>query len=178
VRWSIIVGLFAACVVAACAARKPIALNQGLHVQVVEFDTRKARVLSWDDQIEPLGFETAQRIANALRIEYGIDAIAVRANEPADADLVVTGQVTTIDGGSRGARWAVGWLGTSAGAVYFGVGGSVRRSDGSLVDSFALEERAKWGAAGGNTIEMMHECVEWVSERVARMVATGDYARE
>lgn len=178
-RASIIVGVLLAAVVAACAARKPIAVNQGRHVQVVEFDTRNARVLSWDDAIEPLGFEVAQRIANVLRIEHGMDATAVRPHElTADADLVVTGQVTTIDGGSRGARWVSGWLGTGAGAVYFGVRGAVRRPDGSRVGEFTMEERAKWGAAGGNTIEMMHECVEWVAQRVARMVATGTYERE
>jgi len=145
----------------------------GQKVEVQEFAVKGAAVSSYDAPTDTLGMEVAQKIAKSLR-EGGVDAGAIPVGGPPVAKIIVEGQVTWIDGGSRALRYFFG-LGFGAGAARFAVRGKVRRADGQVLGMFAEERWATWGIFGGDTVTLMHECVDSVALNVANMITTGEY---
>src|SRR5437773_1039002 len=115
----VIAGLLALAVVAGCAGVKRITPESpvfGLVVDVREFNVNRTHVTSFDGATDSFGLQVAQAIAQELR-ERGVEAQVLRSGTPS-GKVVVDGDVTLIDGGSRALRY---WIGFGAGAAIFGV---------------------------------------------------------
>ncbi len=141
----------------------------GLTVQVREFE------LSTDPSHPPptSGTTVAQRLVRDLQ-QAGVNA---RLASPASrADLVLEGQVTRSERGSRGLRYLAGiWTDQRTGAARFAVTGHAVRPDGTLVGEFTAKRRAGFGLFGGDGDTLLNNCMDAVAEDVADMVITGRY---
>jgi hypothetical protein len=149
----------------------PTSPISGLKTQVAEFDMSSVRVSSYEVATDAFGLEVAQKVAQALH-EGGVDADTSPRGAPAMGKVMVEGQVTLIDGGSRALRY---WVGFGAGATKFAVRGRVRTADGKVLGEFSDERRSGFGMFGGDTETLMHRCVESVAYDVANMIITGEY---
>ena len=176
------VGLIAGCT-PAVKHLVPGSPLDGQKVEVQEFAVKGAAVSNYDAPTDTLGMEVAQKIAKLLR-EGGVDARAIPSGGPPMAKIIVEGQVTEIDGGSRALRWissgggVFGGGGFGAGSARFAVRGKVRRADGEVLRVFADERWSEPGffgyIFGGDTETIMHECVDTVALDIANIITTGD----
>ena len=144
---------------------------QGRHITVQEFGLAGASIHN-PESTTAMGLAIAEQIAARLDA-LGIAAAAIpsRATPPA-GDVVVGGDVTLIEAGSRAQRY---WVGFGAGAAKFGVRGWVR--DGSPTD-LATFQRERWsgfGIFGGSSVNLVQQCMEAVARDIAKMIETGKY---
>ena len=79
-----------------------------------------------------------------------------------------------IDGGNRAARYLVGF---GAGGASMTVKGSLRGADGQTVGEFTDGRNAAFGMFGGDSVALVHRCVESVADDVATMIVTGKYEK-
>src|SRR5882724_3770217 len=109
------------------------AVLQGARIAVFEFRVAEtADVTRYRDSYDGLGMLVAQRIADQLRA-HDRNAAAIPAGRPVDADLVVSGNITRIDGGNRALRVLIGM---GAGGSSCAVGGDLARADGTRLGTF------------------------------------------
>lgn len=139
-------------------------------ISVVEFGLEGARV-TYNAPYETFGLAVAEEIAAALR-KRGHVAHAIPAGGEVTGSIVVTGNVTRIDAGSRAQRY---WVGFGAGAAKFGVEGGVKKADGNEVVRFSDERWSGFGVFGGNSISLVRKCLRAVGQDVAKMIDTGEY---
>ena len=113
---------------------------KGLFVQVQELDASKAIVRDYSDPVQPYGLQTSQAIVEALQ-EAGINAALATTDTPLRGQVIVEGRITLIEGGDTTTRVLLGGFGP-AGTTCFGVAGTARRADGTLVGEFAVDRLA------------------------------------
>jgi hypothetical protein len=133
----------------------------------------RTRIEGYDAPTEALASRLATAVAEALQ-ERGKSASSGPAGSPATADVLVTGRVTEIDGGSRAKR-AI--LGMGAGHAEFSVEGEVVRSDGTVMGRFQ-DSRGSVGSigiGGGSNESVIDKCIQAVAEDIADMVVSGTY---
>lgn len=143
-------------------------------------------VSRYPEDIDEFGMVVAERAADQLR-RLQRDATALAKDRAAvPGDLSVTGRVTKIDGGSRGARVAatllLGWGFTS-----YGIGGStcavegqVTRPDGTVVITFHQELKKRstgwfWAFYGESSRRQIGACLRRIAINIGYLVATGSY---
>ncbi len=168
--------LAVAIIAAGCAAR-PMAPKVG-KIAVVQFEVndRVTAVSKYDAAYSDLGIAVANRIAEILRARER-DAIAIGSNDPVEADLVVTGRITRMDGGNRALRALIGF---GAGGSTCGVAGEVTRADGTIVGTFSEQQKRKatgyfWARYGESAERQIKACLQSVGTAVAVMVDEGRY---
>jgi hypothetical protein len=162
---------------AACSAGpRPNVLAPGTRVAVEEFALAEdVSVQRFDGgPLDEVGSKIAEATALQLRARR-CDATAVPfPSKAADADLVVSGLVTKIDGGSLGKRrarmialWVFCWpcalLTMDAGAAWFTVEGVTHRPDGTEVGRFRFQ-----GKGGGGSHE---HATNQASQRIGAAIA-------
>lgn len=138
-------------------------------IAVVEFDQASANV-QYNGPHDTFGLVVAQEIASRLG-KLGHNAKAVPAAGRHDAQTVVTGRVTRIEGGNRAARYFVGF---GAGAAKVGVVGSVREGNREVA-SFSHERWSGVGVFGGASASLLQKCLRAIGADVAKMIDTGQY---
>ncbi len=140
-------------------------------VIVREFDTTGVMVENMAEPIAPLGRRVSEAIVENLGWwEY--DASMARDAAPGPGKLLVEGRITSVDGGSRAARWAAAGM---AGAVSFSVQGRVIGEDGLIVADFDSTQTGSWGAFGGSYEGLLASCISGIGAEVAEMIVEGEY---
>jgi hypothetical protein len=147
----------------------------GLQVQVREFDASSAEVRNYSEPVQPYGLQTAQAIVEALR-QAGVDAEFASGSAPPRAQVIVEGNVTLVEGGDTTTRLFLGGVGP-AGATHFGVQGTVRRADGTLLGQFAVDRLAWMDLWWPSADRLLSRASRVVGYDVATMITTGRYSR-
>jgi hypothetical protein len=157
------------------------------HIAVEEFEVGPSvtAVSRYDASVDDLGQQTAKVVARYLKGSRSDAAVVPKGATPS-GDLIVSGRVTRIDGGSRAGRIAVsllfgfGLTSYGAGGATCGVEGEVRRADGSPVGSFSFEAKRKatgyfWVRYGESSERQITACLQSVAAQVAESVRTNHY---
>jgi hypothetical protein len=147
----------------------------GLQVQVREFDASSAEVRNYSEPVQPYGLQTAQAIVEGLR-QAGVDAELAPSGVPPHAQVIVEGNITLVEGGNTTARLFLGGVGP-AGATHFGVQGTVRRADGTLLGQFAVDRLAWMDLWWPSAHRLLSRASRVVGYDVATMITTGRYSR-
>lgn len=140
-------------------------------IAVMEFDQAGAEV-DYSGPHDGFGLMVAESVASRLR-RLGHDAKAIPASGRHDAQTVVTGRLTLIDGGSRSTRY---WVGFGAGAAKLSIAGSVREGNREVA-SFSRERWSGTGVFGGASASLLEKCARAVGADVAEMIDTGRYTK-
>jgi hypothetical protein len=91
------------------------------------------------------------------------------ASAPADANtLIVEGQFTELDPGSRAKRYFVGF---GAGKAAVAVKGTVKDGSGKLLATFTQRRVATMGAAGGDSVKKMTGDCKSIGEDIAKFLS-------
>jgi hypothetical protein len=146
---------------------------RGLLVQVREFDANKAVVRNYSEPVQPYGLQTAQAIVEALQ-EAGVNAEIATADTPLRGQVIVEGRVTLIEGGDTTTRVLLGGFGP-AGTTRFGVAGTARRSDGTLLGEFAVDRLAWMDIWWPSADRLLTRAAKVIGYDVAEMIITGRY---
>jgi len=130
-------------------------------------------VRGYDDPPEQAGLHLAEAVAAGLR-KRGWQAAVVGAGERPDAQFLVTGRITKINGGSRSKR-AI--LGMGTGHASFRAEGEVRGAGNRVVGTFGDERGSigRVGYRGGRNEFVVGLCVDRVGDDIAEMIAKGRY---
>ena len=130
-------------------------------------------VRGYDDPPQQAGLHLAEAVAAGLR-KRGWQAAVVGAGERPDAQFLVTGRITKINGGSRSKR-AI--LGMGTGHASFRAEGEVRGAGNRVVGTFGDERGSigRVGYGGGSNEFVVGLCVDRVGDDIAEMIATGRY---
>lgn len=170
-RRAVIVG----CLVLAAACSSPRAriagpTVTGQRIAVLEFSS-EGTVVKYNEPHDTFGLALAEAIADELR-KRGHQATAVRRDAAPDADVLVRGRMTEIDGGSRALRY---WVSFGAGAAKFGAEGDVVRADGTPVATFWDGHGSGFGFFGGTSADLLQKCIRRTGMEIAKMIDTGSY---
>jgi hypothetical protein len=144
-----------------------------LLVQVRELDASKAVVRNYSEPVQPYGLQTAQAIVEALQ-EAGVNAEIATADTPLRGQVIVEGRVTLIEGGDTTTRVLLGGFGP-AGTTRFGVAGTARRSDGTLLGEFAVDRLAWMDIWWPSADRLLTRAAKVIGYDVAEMIITGRY---
>ena len=171
-RLGALLGLaFASLLSTGCAGSRPHA-PAGEQITIIEFSVADAVWINYDAPHEPVGMILAEEIAGDLR-RRGRLAEAIPAKATPHGDIIVSGRVTRINGGSRAKRALIAM---GAGHASFGAEGEARRPDGSKVARFTTERgTAGKGWFGGSNEENVDRCIRRVGLEIAEMIDTGQY---
>jgi hypothetical protein len=153
-------------------ANSPI---KGLFVQVKELDASKAVVRDYSDPVQPYGRMTAEAIVEALQ-EAGIRAELAATDAPLKGEVIVEGRITLIEGGDTTARVLLGGFGP-AGTTRFGVAGTARRANGTLVGEFAVNRLAWADLWWPSADRLLSRAARVIGYDIAEMVVTGRYTK-
>jgi hypothetical protein len=155
------------------ATNSPI---KGLFIQVRELDASKAVVRDYSDPVQPYGLQTSQAIVEALQ-EAGIKAEMVTADgAPSRAQVIVDGRITLIEGGDTTTRVLLGGFGP-AGTTRFGVAGTARRADGTILGEFAVDRLAWMDLWWPSADRLLSRAARVIGYDVAEMIITGRYTK-
>jgi Domain of unknown function (DUF4410) len=104
----------------------------------------------------------ADSLVASLNEEGGFKgaSLAEGASTDAASTLVVEGQFTELDPGSRAKRYFVGF---GAGKAAVAVSGTVKDGAGTLLATFKQRRVATMGAAGGDSIKKMTDIAKFLS---------------
>jgi hypothetical protein len=147
----------------------------GLLVQVRELDASRASVRDYSDPVQPYGLQTSEAIVEALQ-EAGVQAEIITANVPVRGQVIVEGYVTVIDGGNTTSRFLLGGFGP-VGATRFGVAGTARQADGTLLGEFAVERLAWMDIWWPSADRLLSRAARVIGYDVADMIVTGHYSK-
>jgi uncharacterized protein YqgQ len=174
--------LFAALLVFLMSGCGPIAITpianspvKGLFVQVKELDASNAIVRDYSDPVQPYGRMTAEAIVEALQ-EAGIRAELATIDAPLRGEVIVEGRITLIEGGDTTARVLLGGFGP-AGTTRFGVAGTARRANGTVVGEFAVNRLAWADLWWPSADRLLSRAARVIGYDIAEMVVTGRYAK-
>jgi len=152
----------------ACRAPLPTLLAKETRVAIVEFAVAEdAKIARYNAPYDTIGRELADWIAERLK-RRGRDAVVVPAGMVPAADLIVTGEITRLDGGSAAKRLLIGW---GAGHATVAVMGEVRRGDGTPVAAFS-DERIGGGWGNGGALK---NAWRRVGNSLSDMIFRGQY---
>jgi hypothetical protein len=143
-------------------------------IQVFEFGLGGAEVTNYDGPTSTYGLQVAEAIVAELR-KKGLNAQAAARGSSRTGQLIVDGEITKIDGGSRAKRYLVSF---GAGAARFAVIGKVARPNGDPVGEFADERWSGVGMFGGDAGELLLRSLGEIGSDVAEMVQTGKYEKK
>ena len=152
----------------ACRAPLPTLLAKETRVAVVEFTVAEdAKIARYNAPYDTIGRELADWIVERLK-RRGRNAEVVPASMVPDANLIVTGEITRLDGGSAAKRMLIGW---GAGHATVAVMGEVRHGDGTRVATFSDERiGGGWGNRGA-----LENAWRRVGNSVSDMIFRGQY---
>jgi hypothetical protein len=127
-------------------------------------------------QAQQLQTEGPKALADALvarlQEEGGYKGGAVAGNDAASYDaattLIVEGQFTELDPGSRAKRYFVGF---GAGKTAVTVTGTVKDGSGALLATFKQRRVGTMGAAGGDSIKKMTGDCKSIGEDIAKFLS-------
>jgi len=148
---------------------------RGLLVQVRELDASKAEVRNYSEPVQPYGLQTAQAIVEALQ-EAGVNAEMANADGPLRGQVIVEGRITLIEGGDTTTRVLLGGFGP-AGTTRFGVAGTARRSDGTILGEFAVDRLAWMDLWWPSADRLLSRAARVIGYDVAGMIVTGRYTK-
>lgn len=171
-----------------CAARPFVAKGPKIVVREFVASDAATTVRNYSAPYDSIGNDIARQVAAALVGYWERDAVFAPAGADAQGDLVVSGRVTQIDGGSRGARITMSLL-LGFGFTNYGVGGSslavegeVARADGTRLGTF--QEQVKRGGSGWfwirygeSSSRQISYCIDWIAYQVAEVVNERRYLR-
>jgi hypothetical protein len=146
-----------------------------LLVQVRELDASRADVRNYSEPVQPYGLQTAQAIVEALQ-EAGVNAEIAKADEPLRGQVIVEGSVTLIEGGDTTSRVLLGGFGP-VGATRFGVAGTARRANGTLLGEFSVDRLAWMDIWWPSADRLLSRAARVIGYDVAEMIITGRYTR-
>jgi hypothetical protein len=153
--------------VAAChrASHRP---PEGTKIAVVEFSVAdNAQIEDYDGPLDGVGTTIAEAIAEKLR-DHRYEAQAIPKTTAPVGDLIVSGEITNLDGGNTAAQLLVGF---GAGATVVGVQGHVLRADGTTAGIFS-EERIGSGLGERRGVAA---AARRVGAQIGDMIAEGEY---
>lgn len=145
----------------------------GLLVEVHEFDSKNADVRDYTESVQPYSLETAQAIVEALQ-QAGMKAQLASPGTHTNPQIIVEGQITQVEGGSTATRLLVGGFGP-AGAAHFGVQGTVKKKDGTLIGRFTADRLAWMDWWWPSASRLLTRTAKVVGYDVAEMITTGKY---
>jgi len=127
-------------------------------------------------QAQRLQTEGPQKLAEALvatlKEEGSFKAASVAGGDPASADagatLIIEGEFTELDPGSRAKRYFVGF---GAGKAAVAVSGTVKDEKGTLLATFKQRRVATMGAAGGDSVKKMTDDCKSIGEDIAKFLS-------
>ena len=150
--------------------RSPSSPPKTVAVQFVV--ARNAKVEDFDGDPDNVAMTITKNVVEKLNDdEETFHAVAVpRGAAPPASDMVVSGEVTNVDGGSTAARLLVGW---GAGDAVVGAQGKVTRADGTQIGIFSEEKIAagKWGGQAG----AVESAAERTASEIVDMIRNGKY---
>jgi hypothetical protein len=147
----------------------------GLLVQVRELDASKADVRNYSEPVQPYGLQTAQAIVEALQ-EAGVNAEMANAEGPLRGQVIVEGRITLVEGGDTTTRVLLGGFGP-AGTTRFGVAGTARRADGTILGEFAVDRLAWMDLWWPSADRLLSRAARVIGYDVADMIVTGRYTK-
>ena len=177
----------AACLVLfACAARPPKVKLGQIAVTQFRLDGNVSQVTRYNGPMDPLGQAVAGDVAQYLK-RLGRDAFATPAINHTEADTIVSGNITRLDGGSRGGRlfasalFGFGWTSWGIGGSSCRLDGEVQRRDGTRIGAFGVERKRKatgyfWIRYGESSERQLRACLESASVEIGRMIDNGTYS--
>jgi hypothetical protein len=177
--------LAAIAVLIGCAAGPPPTKSR-VAVQEFQLDGTATVVTGYHDSVDELGRKLAEVVADNLRSRDHDATVVPRGAVTPEADLVVIGRISKIDGGSRAARafmsvtLGFGLTDYGAGGGSLRADGRVVRPDGKTVGLFGGEHKEKatgyfWARFGGSAEDQIGGCIDEVGEEIAGMVDEGQY---
>ncbi len=112
----------------------------------------------------------ADALIAALKEEGGFKGASLADAAPADSanTLIVEGQFTELDPGSRAKRYFVGF---GAGKAAVAVSGTVKDGNGTLLATFKQRRVATMGVAGGDSIKKMTSDCKSIGEDIAKFLS-------
>ena len=144
-------------------------------VVVQEFDMTETVVASYNAPTSGFGVQIAESVAAQLG-RRGLEAETIPQGSPQNTapveGLRVEGRIMRVDGGSRAARYLVGFGAGSAGVA---AAGRVVDGNGTTIGEFSASRTASIGVFGGNTVAIVRKCTEAVARDIASMIVTGQY---
>jgi hypothetical protein len=110
----------------------------------------------------------AEALVAAIKEQGGFkDAQVGGDNAGADA-LIVEGEFTELDPGSRAKRYFVGF---GAGKAAVAVAGTVKDAKGTLLANFKQRRVASMGVAGGDSVKKMTDDCKSIGEDIAKFLS-------
>lgn len=130
-----------------------------------------------DEALRQLAAKLPESIAKGFAA-HDIAAQVIAEPERKNVDLVVSGEITKIDGGNRALRVLVGM---GAGGATCGVTGMVERQDGTRVGSFGIDRKKHstgffWVHFGDTADRQVQEIFQSIGQSIADMVIEGRYS--
>jgi len=144
-------------------------------VQVRELDASRADVRNYSEPVQPYGLQTTEAIVEALQ-EAGVNAEIAKGDVPLRGQIVVEGNITLIEGGDTTSRVLLGGFGP-VGATRFGIAGTARRADGTLLGEFAVERLAWMDIWWPSADRLLSRAAKVIGYDVADMIVTGRYTK-
>lgn len=174
----LILALFTQIGLLGCAAHQT--LPPSTRVGVLPFPLAQtvevSRFEGADDTFRQLGVAMADSVVKGFE-ERHVAAQVISESDRAGVDLLVSGEITKIDGGNRALRALIGM---GAGGSTCAVSGTVERRDGTRVGTFGIERKKRsagffWARFGESSDRQVDEIFRSIGQSVADMVIEGKY---
>ncbi len=150
---------------------EPFRLADFMRIVVEPFDTSAISLPNADDNTyEPVKnvlAHMAAPVAEGLSEQLHRPPVSVGepVRESEDGALLIRGKVTTMDPGSKAARY---WGGFGAGAARTEISGEVMDGHtGKVLLRFLQERRSGWGMFGGDYVKLMNRNLRTIGEDLA-----------
>jgi len=110
----------------------------------------------------------ADALVAAIKEEGGFKGAQVGGDNAGDDALIVEGEFTELDPGSRAKRYFVGF---GAGKAAVAVAGTVKDAKGTLLANFKQRRVASMGVAGGDSVKKMTDDCKSIGEDIAKFLS-------
>jgi hypothetical protein len=110
----------------------------------------------------------AEALVAAIKEEGGFKGAHVGGDSAGDDALIVEGEFTELDPGSRAKRYFVGF---GAGKAAVAVAGTVKDAKGTLLANFKQRRVASMGVAGGDSVKKMTDDCKSIGEDIAKFLS-------
>lgn len=110
----------------------------------------------------------AEALVAAIKEQGGFKGAQVGGDNAGDDALIVEGEFTELDPGSRAKRYFVGF---GAGKAAVAVAGTVKDAKGTLLANFKQRRVASMGVAGGDSVKKMTDDCKSIGEDIAKFLS-------
>jgi Domain of unknown function (DUF4410) len=110
----------------------------------------------------------AEALIAKIKEEGGFKGAQVGGDGAGDDALIVEGEFTELDPGSRAKRYFVGF---GAGKAAVAVTGTVKDAKGTLLANFKQRRVASMGVAGGDSVKKMTDDCKSIGEDIAKFLS-------